>query len=281
MSYGFTALNSNNYITISDAQFNPQYVGRATFVSSGWWYWTTGGRVYVSTSGGRVNGAYVSWLTIGVATYTITYPTNQGRPLPFIVQDSSVSYGAAINAIKPVGTSGSNTIWNIYVNICNGLSMTDAAQPKILVFASYPEQTTPTGYGLTVKGADGTIAFNSNLKHLVVSTAISYTTSVCVNQSMGGSSTNHSPAISYNSVTSIPNLPSSPAFLYQTGFTDFPFNDSFFGTTTYYMASAVGRINGTNFESSCGFGSPGTTYANAVLPRIPNAVLFIDSSKYL
>lgn len=279
MSYGFTVLNSNNYITISDAQLNPQYVGQAVYQNSGWWIWTTGGSQYVQMSGGLGTGVYgETYLRIAVAVYTITYPTSQGKPFPFIVQDSTINYGAAINAIKATGTSGNNTTWTIYVNICNGYAMTAASQPKILVFASIPEATAPTGYGLVVKTGSGSIAFNSNLKHLVASAGISYPTSTLINAKFGGSATNYYPMISYNSSVTILNLPTTPAFFYQTGFTDFPYNGSGNG---YYYASAVGRINGSNFESSCGFGGGGITNVGASIPRTPNPVIFIDSSKYI
>lgn len=284
MSYGFKVRNANGEITISDSQFNPEYVGLATFQPpAGYYYhnYNNGATEFVSYTGNKVNGIGGTWLVYAVAKYRITYPTARGEPIPFIVQNSKVNWGASICYFTEVGITGSNTTWEIVLNIVSAGSNDANGVPDVMVFSKYPVNTTPSGNGLVVKDTDGNIAFNSNNKHLLPSEVLSYTSPACNLQDINPSSSNQYLCVYSPSSQTINNLPTNPAFFYKNDLSDLAFYDSYI-TNTYTVNALVGRIVGNSFQSSVAVNVRSfvrnTPYA---MTRGNEPVIIIDASKYL
>lgn len=141
MSWGFLAVNQNNQVLVSSDTRNLHFVGKATLQET---------VKSVNSYGGirqwkfRINSAVT--------------------PMPFFTMPSEDYYG--VSAIRNVSTG----VWEIEV-IRSG---TTDSIPEVYVFAD-PRAVTPTDtkYGMAVYLADGTRAFDSRLRPLVVSGGIS------------------------------------------------------------------------------------------------------------
>ena len=283
MTYGFTVRNGNGEITVSDKQFNPVYVGLATFQPPATYY-SWGAGTTISYTGAYVTSVYgVSWINFAIAKYNITFPTSQGKPIPFIIQDERIVNGASINSIKQLSSSGGNTTWQITVNVSNGRANTIAGQPRVMVFASIPPNDTPTGYGLVLKAGDesplvsDSIAFSSNLKHLIPTHLLNYSSSTVVRYTFPNSGGQQKSLVSYNSRQLLSNLPTTSAFFYLGGVFDILYNG--FVLEAHTM---VGRLNGNYFESSvCIYPGAYSGAYNFSQTRGNEPVIIIDASKYL
>jgi hypothetical protein len=167
------------------------------------------------------------------------------------------------------------------LNIVSGGSNDANGVPTVMVFSQIPEQTAPSGHGIVVKSPDSSIAFNSNLKHLLPNNVLSYTSSVFVPLNVGGGTTQIFAQYNINSTQSIPNCPTNPAFFYKSSISDLFFTSSF-AFNAYKPATLVGRINGTTFESCCAQNRYTTVRdTQYTMPRGNEPVIIIDANKYL
>lgn len=285
MSYGFELTNNLGEIVISDTQFNPEYVGLATFqplAGYNYWNYNTGSASFVAGTGAKTNfvtgGSGLSYCN---AKYQITYATARGEPIPFIVQNSKVSWGASICSFQALGVSGSNTTWEILVNVVSGSSNDANGMPDIMVFSKLPSNTIPTGVGVIVKNANSEISFDSNKKHLIPTHVLSYTSATCVPINVGGGGATQY-YCSYAPISQpITGLPASPAFFYKNDISDFAYEYTYIGNA-YTINCVVGRISGSNFESSVArrpFGS--VRDLSYTMSRGNEPIIIIDAAKYL
>lgn len=284
MSYGFLLRNANGQITISDIQFNPVYIGQAVFQPpAGAYAFTTEGIPFVEGTGVVLTYSY--GFSIGVTTiarYRITYATDRGKPLPFIIQDERIVHGASINAIKEISQSGGNTTWEIVLNICNSRSNDVAGQPRVIVFSSLPPNESPSGYGMYIKASQpsayaGRTAFNSNYKHLLPNQVFSYSTSN-VKTVVFPNTTETFTVTSYTSTQLLSNIPSLPAFFYQQDISDITNARG----SLRNVNTAIGRIRGSYFESTVmqiNYAKTADVYYTK--SRGSEPLIIIDASKYL
>jgi len=286
MSYGFKLRNANGEITISDSQFNPEYVGLATFQPpAGYYYhnYNNGATEFISATGVKVTSGLTGqqWVVYAVAKYQITYATDRGEPIPFIVQNSKVNHGASLCYFRELSVSGSNTTWEIVLNIASEGSNDASGVPDVMVFSKYPASDTPAGSGLVVRDSSSRVAFNSNRKHLLPASVLSYTSPTCNLQDINPTSSNQYICVYSPSSQPIPVVPANAAFFYKNDLSDLAFYDNYI-TNTYMVSALIGRINGSNFESTVAVNSRSfvrnTPYA---MPRGNEPVIIIDASKYL
>lgn len=265
MSFGFRTINASGSTTISDQTYNPVYVGNAA-LQTYYIYNTNGGPIYNNPGNLQTPPGNVTFALTGIAIYNITLPAGTNTPLPFIKSDGNVANGCSI--AWTINTSG--TTWQIGVWICGGT-------PTIMVFAS-PQNITPTGNGMLIRRADGSIAFNSNYKHLIPNSTFNTITPTC---SLSGVSNNYFCAYYASHSEPIPNLPANPAFLYSSPITDSVLRYVFGSDRYYCYYTGIGRISGGNFITTLGCTNQFfRNYPSYSVPRDSVPIVMIDASKY-
>jgi hypothetical protein len=286
MTYGFKVKNANGEVTVSDSQFNPEYVGLATFQPpAGEYYWNynTNNAEFIPFTGSKVTTVYNdTWLRAATAKYRITYPTARGEPIPFIVQNSKVNWGASLSYFAEVSSSGSNTTWEIVLNIVSAGANNASGVPDVMVFSKLPINVSPIGHGIVVKTADQNIAFASDRKHLLPNQVLTYTSPACQNTNVNrgsGSQPQYYCVYSPSSQT-LTNLPANAAFFFKNDISDFSFHASFY-FASYRANCLVGRIANGRFESSVALHGRNQTTFSYTMPRGNEPVIIIDANKYL
>lgn len=148
MSYGLRMYAKDASMVLSDLTYQPIYIGDATLISA------------VNNSGTFGNGN--SPRLTRVNTYRIQSPT---RPVVFVSAFGGYFHLAGINP------SGGNN-WDITI------FFDSAPNPRILCFSKMTEPSNDA-YGMRIYRPDGSVAFDSGLKHLLIDRVVTVPTMSC------------------------------------------------------------------------------------------------------
>lgn len=242
MTYGLNIFNKDGYYAITDASSNFHYMGSYNASQT--------------QNGQTANNQYCSF-----AFYNNVLSPNK----PIIFCEPVGTSRFTVIAIQP---NGSN--WQVVVEYTT-------SAPKIHAFAQLSTTTPSSSYGLIVRRANNTIAFDSSAKPLSFHTITTFSGSDAPLRVDAQSLENN------DSFVTLVNLPARAAFLfYQNGMADYCFDVT---NTTYRQYHATTFRNGNEFHKiwkrSTNYGSQQAVekyYFNDTFS--PKPLLVIDAARY-